>query len=154
MSPSSKFATFVRWKTIGSAPMTQGERARDNPYTSPAHTDASPTRRRFFRKLVLASGLAVGLAANAGAIGIMLTLFSFEEGAAIRPMVHTWVAFLFAALGICVAAPLCGLSVFFAPGWRGKTIAGIGILLSVTPLPLASITLHAIAAIMGFTLKA
>ena len=135
--------------------MTEGERAlHENPYAPPSQFDASSKQSGIVWKLVLASGLAIALVANAGAVGMMLTLFSFEEGAAIRPMVQTWVAFLFAALGICVAAPLCGLSVFFAPGWRGKTIAGIGILLSVTPFPLATVTLHTIAAIMGFTLKA
>ena len=86
-------------------------------------------------------------------MGIMLTLLELETGAAIRPMAHTFIASLFSILGLVVAGPLCAAATLIAPDWRGKVFSFFFVLLSVTPLPLGSITLQLVAEAAGFTLQ-
>ena len=110
--------------------MPPQEVRRGNPYASPQYVDPPTARKAVLWKGVLAMGFVFALIANGGSMGIMLTL-----------------------LGLVVAGPLCAAATLIAPDWRGKVFASIGVLLSVTPLPLGSITLQLVAEAAGFTLQ-
>ena len=106
------------------------------------------SHQRKTRSRLIDRGLLVGVVSNLGAIGVMLTLISTESGAAIRPMGHTMIAIMFAALGVLIGVPCCLIGACGVEGRRRAT-GFLGIVLNLTPFPLSVMTLATITLIMS-----
>lgn len=140
-------------KPAVAVPMTTESEPGDNPYAPPKHADASDRQGDGHWMTWSILSTLPALAANVIAVGFMLTLAALPTGAAIRPMGHAAVAGLCALFALFVGAPISALLLFVAPRWRCKAIAMFGIVLNLAPFPLAAITMSALAAMIGFTLK-
>ena len=82
----------------------------------------------------------------------MLSLAGEPRGSAIRPMGHAVLVFLLAALSLAMSLPACLMDLVATTG-RRRMLAGLGVLLSVAPLPAGTLTLLAVAAARSLTLQ-
>ena len=93
------------------------------------------------------TGMTLGIAFNAIAICVMATLLPCGHGDMIRPMPHVMFVFVCGVLGIAVALPVSLRDLF---GSSRRFSALLGVVLSLSPLPVGVATMHLIAHVRGF----
>jgi hypothetical protein len=106
--------------------------------------------KAFFK--IPASGkiaLVTGILGNGIVIAYSLPFFAVPRGSGIRPMGWAALMFLIAFWTLIVGLPFSLISFKSC----SKRVSIISLLLSLTPLPLASTLLHLIAAICGLELE-
>ena len=94
-------------------------------------------------------GVAVAMLLNLGVLASGYQFVSVTPGAYIRPMGWAGLVFMLGAVGLTVSLPASLV------GWlvaKRRRLGLIGVILSMTPVPLGVILLHSFAAWIGFHL--
>ena len=92
--------------------------------------------------------LIAGVLGNGVVIAYAIPFLTLAPGTSIRPMAWAALMFLVALVTLIVGLPSALISFFSC----SKRVGIAGLLLSLTPLPLASVLLHLIAKICGLEL--
>lgn len=124
----------------------------ETPYLSPNHRSTDIAPRASTGRWEMWSGIIVATVSNVAAVAAWLTLLDLPPGSAIRPMGLATLNAVIAELAFAVGVPLCCVGAFCVSGWR-RGVALAGVVLSLTPFPLGSLTLHAMAWLVPFTLE-